>query len=698
MISAQIGGLSRHSYTSSLSRRRRILHPSLASSSSSSSHPAGGGGDDDDVRVNAGASSSSSSSDSFALTLPSPAVLLNAMAERYTTTSRILLEFVDNALDDAEALFAPDDDIEPANSGTYEGGYARDVRINVQFLGGGDVRISDNCRGMRRSDLTKVVLSVGQSAKKGAPSFLNGQFGFGMQSFRAACETLRVISRHADDEAPTPFAIDVCRSRTDGFRVEAFEETGVRNLDETGTTVELRDWDEQAMDTSALDMAQEVELHFERLLARRLLTVTVEDHSTDPPTVHRCQPTTPDEEDVLARVQVGFDWPPDADAAKRQHVDADLYVLRHPREGHRLPRFFVQGRRISEVGSTKSFTDLTRKRWSVWNHPCVGGYISITGDREGALQPVITRDEFKRTRGRKACFTELLSRTEERLEEALEQINERNSDASMSKLEGVLSACLQGVTRSELRTAASKSDAASATAVAAMTQIADGGSRHVPMPQEDGGEISGSVVEKFVPSMMPITPLAASATAEVASADADANDSELNDVDQNGATDASGTAKSPPRRGSLSAPSFDVRLVRSIPGHSVGSDGPRSSTSGSIIYVSTTHPDFKERLRTSRGGREKFDERLIGYLAAVVSAGYRERLMSEIVAQGAENNNAAFSDLVGTFCTLEERLRRALPVLLKELEAQQQADAASGGSSNNAALDALRRRKYRDRL
>ena len=35
----------------------------------------------------------------------SPALLLNHMAERYPSTSRILMEFVDNAFDDAEALF-----------------------------------------------------------------------------------------------------------------------------------------------------------------------------------------------------------------------------------------------------------------------------------------------------------------------------------------------------------------------------------------------------------------------------------------------------------------------------------------------------------------------------------------------------------------------------------------------------------------
>ena len=644
--------------------------------------------------------------ESFALTLPSPAVLLNAMAERYTTTSRILLEFVDNCLDDAEALYEPADDDDQVNT---EGKYQRPIEVVVRFDAKA-IRISDNCRGMPRDDLTKVVLSVGRSAKKGAPSFLNGQFGFGMQAFRAACETLRVISKHDGDGAPTPFAIDVHRSRTDGFRVVPFDDASVRDLEGTGTTVELHDWDEQAMDTSPADMSREVELHFERILARQNLTIVVEDHTVDPPVVHTCAPTAPDDDDVLARVQLGFVWPPpeeesDDAKAKRQHIAADLFVLRRPREGHRPPRFFVQGRRISDVGATKSFTDLTRKRWSVWNHPCLGGYISVTGSREGALQPVITRDEFKRTRMRKACFTELLAVTESRLEEALEQINERNTDASMTKLEGVLSACLQGVTRSELRSAAARSDAASTAAVAAMTSMTDAGTRAVPMPEGDGGELDGEAAEAagFVAMPGPADPVAAAAAAATAGLEDTVAADGAADM-ANGVAVSDGDANAPvpapssnPRRGSLSAPSFDVRLVRSIPGHGSGTEGPRCASNGATIFVSTSHPDFKERLKTSRGGREKFDERLIAYLAAVVSAGYRERLTDELVAQGADSREQ-FNHLLGTYCLLEERLRRALPTLLKELEAQQAAEAGDGSGGGSAAVEALRKRRYRDRL
>ena len=73
----------------------------------------------------------------LSLQVSSPALLLNHMAERYASTSRILMEFVDNSLDDAEALFDHE-----ARS------YHREVHVDV-FVSREErtLRIRDNCRG-----------------------------------------------------------------------------------------------------------------------------------------------------------------------------------------------------------------------------------------------------------------------------------------------------------------------------------------------------------------------------------------------------------------------------------------------------------------------------------------------------------------------------------------------------------------------
>ena len=125
------------------------------------------------------------------LQVTSPALLLNHMAERYTSTSRILMEFVDNAFDDAEALYqtqslnvetgAETETESETSTETETAGYSRPVFIDVSVSRSErTVRIADNCRGMKPETLARVVMRVGESEKRGA-SFVNGQFGFGMQ-------------------------------------------------------------------------------------------------------------------------------------------------------------------------------------------------------------------------------------------------------------------------------------------------------------------------------------------------------------------------------------------------------------------------------------------------------------------------------------------------------------------------------------
>jgi hypothetical protein len=54
------------------------------------------------------------------------------------------------------------------------------------------LRIIDNCRGMSPTQLNALVCSVGESKKKSVP-WLNGKFGFGVHSFRAAAKTITFV-------------------------------------------------------------------------------------------------------------------------------------------------------------------------------------------------------------------------------------------------------------------------------------------------------------------------------------------------------------------------------------------------------------------------------------------------------------------------------------------------------------------------
>ena len=133
------------------------------------------------------------------LTISRPTLLLNHMAERYTSTPRVLMEFVDNAIDDAEAFYrrveqegGNEAEEGEGDAGESFGAYEREVEVNVFVCEESKrIRVVDNCRGMPREVLQRVVLNVGESKKRGV-AFLNGQYGFGMQAFRTCCESLTV--------------------------------------------------------------------------------------------------------------------------------------------------------------------------------------------------------------------------------------------------------------------------------------------------------------------------------------------------------------------------------------------------------------------------------------------------------------------------------------------------------------------------
>jgi HSP90 family molecular chaperone len=99
------------------------------------------------------------------------------------------MEFVDNALDDAEALYR-------ANAETYPFEVRIDLTVDVRHR---LVTVTDNCRGMRQETLERIVQNVGESQKKGI-TWVNGQFGFGVHAFRAAADSIQFRTKHAEGD------------------------------------------------------------------------------------------------------------------------------------------------------------------------------------------------------------------------------------------------------------------------------------------------------------------------------------------------------------------------------------------------------------------------------------------------------------------------------------------------------------------
>ena len=346
---------------------------------------------------------------------------------------------------------------------------------------------------------------------------------------------------------------------------------------------------------------------------------------------------------------------------------------------------------------------------AIWSNP--SGYIDMRGAQEGGpLQPVITRDEFKKTQYRAAVEPPLL--------EAVAAANAYSSERSFITLEETLTEVLAEVAADERRQADElerlekqaaqrrrrrqaaliKAERETATAAAALAAAEAAEAEVRPLAEKVkaglGGLFSNAVrasgdalANALDPSRVAVE-AAARAAREAEEAAKKAEDDERR-----------AEARRQARRMKRQAPAeeqFSVRLVRGLEKRETGAAAmdeavaaellraveavpppplprERSRLVGSTIYVDADHPDFQARWRQTRLGTTKqltkLDDRLCGYLATLVSSHYRERAY-----QAADRSRVdyaqCYEELIGTYCRLEEGLRAMLPVMLEEMSEQ----------------------------
>jgi len=204
--------------------------------------------------------STSASKDQLKLTIQNPASFLNHISERYISTGRIIMEFIDNSIDDAEQVYR-------ANQFTYPSLVEIKVIIDRKNK---SLRIIDNCRGMSIEQLHRLVENVGESKKKTVP-WLNGKFGFGVHSFRAAAKTLTIISKQEDN---LPFSISI--AKTDVNSINPPTGSTLPFPHQNGTEIILEHFNKHWWKgVDAKSLCSEIEQHFERILSRDNLKVVI---------------------------------------------------------------------------------------------------------------------------------------------------------------------------------------------------------------------------------------------------------------------------------------------------------------------------------------------------------------------------------------------------------------------------------------
>jgi hypothetical protein len=616
------------------------------------------------------------------LQISDPVLMLNEIARRYESTERILMEYVDNTLDDAEILYRN-------NGNAYP--YEIKIKVAIDFANQ-SVTIRDNCCGMQKETLERIIKNVGESQKRGL-TWVNGRFGFGVQAFRAAAEVIQFQTKHQND---SHLLLELQRNQHMGIRgaqplAEPFpSDTG------TGTIVQLNTFeDEWFENVTAGSIKQEIESHFERLLARPNLTITVHEVGEEPLRCEAFRYRDIPGKDIQRVLNVEI-------KGKTYPVEVHLKVADFEVPG-RTARFFARGRRINQVAEIKSFLRKSTYRTSVWGHPHLLGYIEV----DEIVRPVITRDDFVRNKNRKIFYETVLG-LEREIKNALDRINEAQRDTTLNRLEDVLRDVLETIARQDRRqlrlyTAAQRKAKQKAKQA---TKASQDVALPIDNPQPDTSQPSASLgretaansgeppsfLQKFQSGVEWQSPN------NVGAANGSSLSALSTQIEQMGfggvgaeeigfGENVEGRPiaptpgpddkikfsydtekpKSEPKPVRQRRNSFDIQFYEIPP----DADGQvkRSYLIDATIYINVAHPDFQERMTYTRLGQPRVTDRLGSYIAATVSIHYKDQFYAKYGYQ-PERRDLLFDEQVDFIFRLESALREHLPALEKELARQ----------------------------
>jgi len=557
------------------------------------------------------------------LQISKPALLLNRIAQRYTTLSRILMEYVDNSLDDAERYFNRETGI-----------YSKNVKIQIGISHNPHcVVITDNCNGMDKKQMTRLIQNVGESQKHS--KFTNGQFGFGVHAFRAAAKSLTIWSKTGGGDT---YELHIDRESAVFNSPKVSEAFQIKHVG--GTQVVLRDLDKSWIENlSVKAICEEIQFHFDGLLRRKNLRVLVRDSKGK---VTECRPFS-------YRGIVGQRFSKKVRVNGKQ-IRAALWVSETPIPNQHT-YFTSNGRRINEVHEVKSFMRYSRARYNAWNHPHVAGYIEVSD----VVEPVITRDEFRRNDDRKALYEAIVKSIEPDLLKLVEEVNSMRRTLEMGRLGSILSKCFNSAVRKDnhrLEGAASY--------VEQVMKDPNGrvGKRKLPNEWTEEGQVEGEAENQ-----------------QEENGENDANPAENPENPPSNPTDPSEPPKKRQKRESKLTKlkkvqgQFSMVFVNEL--NDPEGNPQRGALIGDDMFINAKHPDFTERMQVSaHGSKLMITQRLNSYIAAVSANSYK-KAVTERSKEGlkayAEDTYQLFSELTDLEMSLERQLRKYLPAIQSEV-------------------------------
>lgn len=537
-----------------------------------------------------------------------PVNLLNSIADTYPSPKRIFMEFIDNSLDDAEELYREN------NKYPYE--IKMDAIIDIEQK---IVTFIDNCRGMSKDNLLRIVKNIGQSDKKNRP-WTNGQFGFGMHSFRACAKKMIVITKTKNSK---PLKIEVDRDKDVIYGIYELEPTQFKY--KSGTKVIIKDFDMEWWNrVTKEELKEEIEKHFEGLLGRDNLEINIKSDGYS----LECKPFDYNQVDGIS---IEKDISKFYDSSKSvtctftrgEKLKINLLVTNKLYPNKRAV-FLYKGRRIGDIKDISSYRNKSKYKTKLWDQPFLIGFI----EADELLEPVITREDFRSTRNRRLVYEKLLE-IEDDIWRIIEKKREESKQVNLNKLAGVLESALAQLARED----------------------------RIFMRERLGSGDEIGLVESPDSDTVITTTIPPNKSKRIEKTKEKMKEKVKMEKDEKSEKKGKKRKKS----------GFNIEFSHADKDQITDKSGniSRSSCSEGIIYFYTKHPDFEKRVYLTRQGELKLSKRLIYYLSSIISKHYKDYFYNKYKMQPEiEGRLKMFEDHIDFTCRLEDILQ---PYANKEL-------------------------------
>ena len=355
--------------------------------------------------------------------------LIKSIVSVYTDINRVFMEYIDNSIDNAEQFF---DKI--TNS------YTKLIEIKIWFHGSTHkdsmLKVEDNCAGI--DDISKITASLGDSDKANN-TFLNGQFGFGVYSFMAVCNTLKISTKVKNNQKIKTIELKsdlFDKSKTDDVNLGSILEA-VTKSQNSWTVVVLSDFKKDKFkEISINEIRKEIEKHFEVILSRGNIKISIQKGKNKSV---ECKPfnySTYNGSEFKKEINTLYCTNSKKYSTLKEidikYTPVTIYLkVTKDKAIDRKPFFVIKGRRIADISDIKAFR--TYSKGLIWSHPNVTGYVDVTG----CLEPTIARNEIKNTQRSKALFQTLL-KYEDDIKKFVEDNLNRITTHQFKRLESIL--------------------------------------------------------------------------------------------------------------------------------------------------------------------------------------------------------------------------------------------------------------------